>query len=188
MYGTAVYDEALFRRGYQRFVDGVMRHFRGRQQDLLVLDVAAGRAGTSSARSFGKPVPAAPFPKANVTRILWMDLQELVSIAKEAGDELLRAHASVAPAGASGKTSALIPTLVRRAVYSMGGGRPAALEAAVGSAQKVLTRRLERVNAEIPVISRHAHAVPLAQRSRWSHFWMIDPLDGETRGSARRTA
>ena len=180
LYGTAVYDEALFRRGYQRFVDGVMRHFKGRQQDLLVLDVAAGQGWDELCAFLGKPVPAAPFPKANVTRILWMDLQELVSIAKEAGDELLRAHASVAPAGASGKTSALIPTLVRRAVYSMGGGRPAALEAAVGSAQKVLTRRLERVNAEIPVVSRHAHAVPLAQRSRWSHFWMIDPLDGET--------
>jgi hypothetical protein len=45
-----------------------------------------------------------------------MDLQELVSIAKEAGHELLRAHASVAPAGTNGKTSALIPALVRRAV------------------------------------------------------------------------
>lgn len=179
LYGTAVFDEELFRRGYQRFVEGAMAHFKGRQQDLLVLDVAAGQGWGELCVFLGKPVPEIPFPKANVTRILWMDVQELVSIAKEAGHELLRAHASVAPAGANGKTSALIPTLVRKAVYSMGGGRPAALEAAVASAQKVLARRLERVNAEIPLVSRLAHAVPLSDRGRWSHFWLIDPLDGE---------
>ncbi len=179
LYGTSVFDEELFRRGYQRFVEGVMAHFKGRPQDLLVLDVAAGQGWGELCTFLGKPVPEIPFPKANVTRILWMDVQELVSIAKEAGHELLRAHASVAPAGVNGKTSALIPTLVRKAVYSMGGGRPAALEAAVASAQKMLARRLERVNAGMPVVSRQAHAVPLSDRSRWSHFWLIDPLDGE---------
>lgn len=179
LYGTAVFDEELFRRGYQRFVEGVLGHFKDRPHDLLVLDVAAGQGWAELCSFLGKPVPDMPFPKANVTRILWMDPKELVSIAKEAGHELLRAHASVAPAGANGKTSALIPTLVRKAVYSMGGGRPAALEAAVASAQRVLTRRLERVNAGIPVVSRQAHAVPPSDRGRWSHFWLIDPLDGE---------
>jgi hypothetical protein len=179
LYGTSVFDEELFRRGYQRFVEGVMAHFKGRPQDLLVLDVAAGQGWGELCTFLGKPVPEIPFPKANVTRILWMDVQELVSIAREAGHELLRAHASVAPAGAIGKTSALIPTLVRRAVYSIGGGRSAALEAAVASAQKVLTRRLERGHADIPVVSRQSHAVPLSDRGRWSHFWLIDPLDGE---------
>ena len=179
LYGTTVFDETLFRSGYQRFVDGVLDHFRDRPQDLLILDIAAGQGWDELCAFLGKPVPAVPFPKSNVTRILWMDLQALVSIAKEAGDELLRAHRSVALADSGGKSPALIPSLVRMAVYSLGGGRPSALETATAAAQKVLTRQLERLNAEIPVVSRQAHAAPLAERARWSHLWLTDPLDGE---------
>lgn len=179
LYGTAVFDEKLFRLGYQRFVDGVMDHFKGRPQDLLVLDIAAGQGWNELCAFLGKPVPAIPFPKANVTRITWMDLQELVSIAREAGQEVLRAHRSLTPPDAEGNTSALISTLVRKAVYSLGGGRPFALEAAATAALKVLTRRLQRLNADIPIISRQAHAVPPSDRARWNHFWLIDPLDGE---------
>jgi Sulfotransferase domain/Inositol monophosphatase family len=179
LYGTAVFDEELFRQGYQRFVDGVMDHFKSRRQDLLVLDVAAGEGWKELCAFLGKPVPQIPFPKANVTRILWMDLQELVSIAKEAGHELLRAHRSLAPTGGDTKASALIPTLLRKAVHSLGGGRPVALEAATAAAQKVLSRRLGKLNPQIPIVSRQAHGMPLTERSRWNHFWLIDPLDGE---------
>ena len=179
LYGTTVFDEQLFRRGYQRFVDGVLNHFKDRPQDLLILNVAAGEGWEELCAFLGKPVPEIPFPKANVTRIRWMDLQELVSIAKEAGQEVLRAHRGTEPAGGDGSTSALIPTLVRKAVYSLRGGRPYALEAAAAAASKVLARRLGRLNAEIPVVSRQAHAVPPSERGRWNHFWIVDPLDGE---------
>ena len=178
LYGTAVFDEALFRSGYQRFVAGVLDHFKDRSQHLLVLDVAAGEGWGELCAFMGKPVPTIPFPKSNVTRIQWMDLQSLVSIAKEAGDELLRTHRGMALADSDGKSPTLIPALVRKAVYSLSGGRPSALEA-TAAAQKLLTRRLERLNPEIQVISRHAHATPLSERGHWSHFWLIDPLDGE---------
>jgi 3'-phosphoadenosine 5'-phosphosulfate (PAPS) 3'-phosphatase len=185
LYGTAVFDEALFREGYQRFVDGVLNHFKGRPQDLLVLDVAAGQGWNELCAFLGKPVPATPFPKSNVTRIQWMDLQALVSIAKEAGDELLRAHRSLVTAKADGRSPALISALVRKAVHSLGGGGTSAPEAAE-AAHSLLTRRLERLNPEIPVISRHAHATPLEERGHWSHLWMIDALDGEAGfGTAR---
>ena len=176
LYGTSVFDDASFRSGYQRFVDGVLEYFKDRPQDLLILDVAAGQGWNELCAFLGKPVPAMPFPKSNVTRILWMDLQTLVSIAKEAGDELLRTHRSMATA--DGKSSPLIPALVRKAVHSLGGGRASASDAAA-AALKLLTRRLERLNPEIPIVSRHSHSAPLSERGRWSHLWMIDPLDGE---------
>jgi Sulfotransferase domain/Inositol monophosphatase family len=179
LYGTAVFDEALFRGGYQRFVDGVLAHFQGRPQDLLVLDVVAGQGWKELCTFLGTPVPRLSFPKTNVTRITWMDLQELSSIAREAGQELLRAHRSVAPASADGRSISLLPTLLRRAVYSVGGGRPFALEAAIAAAQKVFRRRLEKLNAEIPIASHQAYEVPHSDRGSWSHFWLIDPLDGE---------
>lgn len=177
LYGTTVFDEELFRRGYSRFVDGVLTHFKDRPQDLLVLDVAAGQGWPELCAFLGKPIPEVPFPKANVTRIQWMDLQALVSLALEAGQELLRAHASLAPAGSG--APAPISSLLRKTVYSLGGGRPYAMSAATAAAQKVLTRGLERLNPGIPVVLRAAHDVPLPERQRWNHFWLVDPLDGE---------
>lgn len=176
LYGTAVFDEALFRAGYARFVEGVLRHFQGRPGDLLVLDVAGGDGWDKLCAFLGKPVPELPFPKANVTRIRWMDLQQLVSIAREAGDALQRAHRGVAQAA---DDKLLFATLVRKAVSSWSGGRPAALESATTAAQHVLTRRLRQLNAEIPVVSRVDHGMAHDERLRWNHYWIIDPLDGD---------
>jgi hypothetical protein len=177
LYGTTVFDEDLFRRGYSRFVDGVLTYFENRPKDLLVLDVAAGQGWPELCTFLGKPVPEVPFPKANVTRIQWMDLQALVSIALEAGQELLRAHASLAPAGSGAPVP--ITSLLRKTVYSLGGGRPYAMSAATAAAQKVLARGLGRLNPEIPIVLRTMHEVPLPERQRWNHFWIVDPLDGE---------
>jgi hypothetical protein len=179
LYGTTVFDEALFRSGYLQFVEGVRRHFKDRPGDLLVLDVAGGDGWEALCTFLGKPVPEVPFPKANVTRIRWMDLQELVSIAKETGQELLRAHQSIAPVTTECGAPPLLPSLVRKTFNSLRGGRPGALETATASARKVLSRRLGKLNAEIPMISRQAHAAPLSERSQWNHFWIVDPLDGE---------
>jgi len=39
---------------------------------------------------------------------------------------------------------------------------------------------LNKLNPGIPVISHmSSHAVPYSERSKWNHFWLIDPLDGE---------
>lgn len=179
LYGTAVFDEPLFRRGYQRFVEGVKDYFRDRPQDLLILDVAGGEGWEKLCPFLGKPIPDMPFPKANVTRILWMDLQELVSIAREAGQEVLRAHRSLVREGGERGAPASISSLMRKTVYSLGGGRPFALESATAAASKVIGRRLERLNPEIPIVSRQSHGTPAADRKHWSHFWLVDPLDGE---------
>lgn len=124
LYGTAVFEEESFRRGYRRFVEGVMEHFAGRPQDLLVLDVAAGQGWPELCAFLGKPVPEIPFPKANVTRIQWMDLQSLVSVAREAGQVLLRAHRSMTPAGGDADAPAALSGLLRKTLQSLRGATP----------------------------------------------------------------
>lgn len=171
LYDTAVFDEAKFRAGYERFVAGVHHHFAGRPQDLLVLDVTAGQGWNELCAFLGRPVPQQPFPKANVTRIQWMDLQDLVSTAREAGRELLAAHRGLGPA--AGPAS-----LIRKTMYSLAGGRDFALQSASAASLKVLTRRLGRINGDIPLLAATSPEVPLAERARWNHFWLVDPLDG----------
>lgn len=171
LYDTAVFDEARFRAGYERFVAGVREHFAARPQDLLVLDVAAGQGWKELCAFLGKPVPQQPFPKANVTRIQWMDLQELVSIARDAGRELLAAHRGLLPAAGAA-------SLLRKTMYSLAGGRDFALQSATAASLRVLARRLARVNGEIPFVAATSPEVPLAERARWNHFWLVDPLDG----------
>ncbi len=43
---------------------------------------------------------------------------------------------------------------------------------------QVLLDGLRTLTPDIPVISEEAEPVPLSIRSKWSHVWLIDPLDG----------
>lgn len=171
LYDTPVFDEVRFRAGYERFVAGVLEHFRDRPHDLLVLDVAAGQGWNELCAFLGQPVPQQPFPKANVTRIQWMDLHELAATAREAGRELLVTHRGLRPAAGAA-------SLLRKTVYSLAGGRDFALQSASAASLKVLTRRLAGINGGIPLVAATSPGVPLADRARWNHFWLVDPLDG----------
>lgn len=171
LYGTAVFDEPQFRAGYERFVAGVLQHFKDRPQDLLVLDVAAGQGWPELCAFLGRPEPQQPFPKANVTRIQWMDLHELVSAAREAGRELIAVHRGLRADGGAA-------SLLRKTMYSLAGGRDFALQSATAASHKVLSRRLGRVNGDIPLVTATSPAAPPADRTRWNHFWLVDPLDG----------
>src|SRR5207247_6666629 len=90
LYGTDVYDEQKFISGYETFVRGVIEYFKNRPLDLLVIDIAGGDGWEKLCRFLGKPIPDAPFPKANVTQIRWIDIAHVVAIAREAGQEILR--------------------------------------------------------------------------------------------------
>lgn len=68
IYGTTVYDEAAFRRAYQRHYDQVAQYFAERPGDLLVLDVCGGEGWSKLCPFLGKPAPSAPFPRENVSR------------------------------------------------------------------------------------------------------------------------
>jgi 3'-phosphoadenosine 5'-phosphosulfate (PAPS) 3'-phosphatase len=184
IYGCKVFDEQKFRAGYDRFIHGVQDYFRGRPDKLLIMNVVAGDGWETLCPFLDEAIPDIPFPKANVTQIRWMNLDDLVDIAKEAGQEILRAHDILAAHPDSHEVFAhscikRFTAHFKRAVLNLRGGRPAALARATLAAQDVLIRRLNKLNPGIPVISDISHAVPYQERSKWNHFWLIDPLDGE---------
>ncbi|MFF7725345.1 sulfotransferase family protein [Streptomyces sp. NPDC008001] len=65
VYGCHAFCRERFRGVARRHVAGVLRHFAGRDDDLLVLDVAAGEGYERLAPFLGAPVPAEPFPRRN---------------------------------------------------------------------------------------------------------------------------
>ncbi len=92
LYGCTVFDEQKFLAGYEKFVSGVLEYFKNRPQDLLVINVVAGEGWEKLCPFLGKPVPEIPFPKANVTQITWMNIDDIVAVAKRAGRITLRAY------------------------------------------------------------------------------------------------
>ncbi len=179
LYGTTVFDTVKFGTGYERFVARVLEYFKDRPDDLLILDVTGGEGWEKLCPFLGKPIPDLPFPKANVTRIRWMDINALVRLAKEAGAVLLRAHVALQPDARRLAWHERIATLPRRVIYRLKGGRPHVLRAATETAHGLLAQGLTRLNPDIPVITSRHHDVPYAERCKWNHFWLVDALDGE---------
>jgi fructose-1,6-bisphosphatase/inositol monophosphatase family enzyme len=176
LYGTNIFDEQSFAAGYERFVAGVREYFRQRPGDLLELNVSAGEGWEKLCPFLDRPVPDAPFPKANVTSIRWMAIEDLVAAAEAAGRELLKHYAgSVAPAAASLRPPAAA-TVLDRALRAALRRDPA--EAAAQAAQRILVTALRRLAPAIEVISPLAPAPAFEQRRHWNHVWLVDPLDG----------
>jgi 3'-phosphoadenosine 5'-phosphosulfate (PAPS) 3'-phosphatase len=181
IYDSTVFEERKFAAGYDRFVGGVLEHFRDRPGKLLVINVAAGDGWEKLCPFLGKPVPDIPFPKANVTRIQWMQVTDLLEAARRAGALLLRTEAALrrdpAPP-AEGVT--LFAPLVKRMkalLVDARGGRDGALARAAREAHESLVASLAKLNPDIPIIS--ALSTPAyEERRKWSHYWLVDPLDG----------
>jgi fructose-1,6-bisphosphatase/inositol monophosphatase family enzyme len=168
LYGTVVFDEEKFRAGYDRFVAGVMDYFKDRPQDLLVIDVTAGEGWEKLCPFLGKAVPDQPFPKANVTQITWLKVEDIIAIAEAAGQKLLRARRQMTSSNP-----------VTRLWLAMRGGKAAALRRATASARRVIEDGLKKLNGAIPVLARGSDVPPYAERAKWNHLWLADPLDGE---------
>ncbi len=45
-------------------------------------------------------------------------------------------------------------------------------------AHRLILDSLLRLTPEIPVLSEESAAIPFAQRTGWSRYWLVDPLDG----------
>jgi 3'(2'), 5'-bisphosphate nucleotidase len=52
------------------------------------------------------------------------------------------------------------------------------LTAADLASHQAIVAGLKQLTPAIPVLSEESAALPFAERSRWSRFWLIDPLDG----------
>lgn len=46
------------------------------------------------------------------------------------------------------------------------------------AAHHLLLAGLQQLTPEIPVLSEEAADIPLTERSRWTRWWLVDPLDG----------
>lgn len=85
-------------------------------------------------------------------------LPAVVSLAQHAGDAILRIYPQ------------------DFAVKRKGDDSP--LTAADIAAHHCIMDGLEKLSPEIPCLSEEGADIPFAERSRWSRFWLIDPLDG----------
>lgn len=182
LYGCTVFDEERFQGGYAKFTSGAYQYFRDRPQDLLVMDIAAGEGWEKLCVFLGVPIPDTPFPRANVTRIRWLDINKIIEIARQAGDEIMRAHDIVTANPANKETSnaggkGIATKVLNRARYALMGGADRIQDAAINRAGRIIRRRLEKLYPDIPCISRQDNTAPYSERRDWNHFWLIDPLD-----------
>jgi 3'-phosphoadenosine 5'-phosphosulfate (PAPS) 3'-phosphatase len=183
LYGCTAFDEQKFRSGYQRFVAGVSEYFKDRPADLLVIDVAAGEGWEKLCPFLGKPVPDAPFPKANVTRIRWINVNDVVAVAQRAGNEILRAYELECGDYEGYKRTRTGPMrplryLFDKAGHALWGNHVQALQAAIRTAGETISLGLKKLQPDIPVLSRLENPVPYPQRRGWNHLWLVDPFDG----------
>ena len=183
LYGCNVYDEAKFSKGYDDFVAGVQAYFKDRPGKLLIMNVVAGDGWEKLCPFLDRSQPDIPFPKANVTRIRWMKIDDLMAIAREAGAPLSRMHRVMAGDNSASLAAPWdwIKQLGARlevAYLDLRGGRSYGLDWASHQAHDVLVNRLSSLNENIPIISRLGPVPPYQERYKWNHFWLVDPLDG----------
>ena len=168
LYGTAVFDEDKFRAGYEKFVNDVYIYFMDRPQDLLVMDVTAGDGWEKLCPFLGKSFPEVPFPKANVTQITWININDIVELAKQAGYIHLRAYRQTRRSDLLGK-----------ALTALRGGASGTLRRSRLAAHDMINGGLKKFKTEIPILSRLDIPAPYSTRVKWNHVWLVDPLDGE---------
>jgi 3'(2'), 5'-bisphosphate nucleotidase len=82
----------------------------------------------------------------------------VVGIARRAGREILDVYGTDFEARAKADASPLTEADLR--------------------AHRLICEELSRLSPQLPVLSEEAADIPFAERSRWSRYWLVDPLDG----------
>ena len=182
LYGCTVFDEEKFRRGYTNFTTGVYQYFKSRPQDLLIMDITAGDNWEELCTFLGTPIPEVPFPRANVTQIRWLDINEIIAVARKAGNEIVRAHELTHGFHAGRekpvtKSHGAAKSVFEKARHVLQGGSDGIQQKAIKKVERIINKRLKELNHKIPVISRRNKIPPYSERRNWNHFWLIDPLD-----------
>jgi 3'-phosphoadenosine 5'-phosphosulfate (PAPS) 3'-phosphatase len=167
LYGCTTFERDKFLSGYEEFVRGVLEYFKNRPHDLLVINVTAGDGWERLCPFLSQPVPDIPFPKANVTQITWMNINDIVAVAKRAGQIMLRAYRQGQKRG-----------MIRKTLRALRGGDAAAQRRATLAAHDVIVDGLKKLSATTPVLSREHSSVPYPERAKWNHIWLVAPLDG----------
>jgi 3'(2'), 5'-bisphosphate nucleotidase len=87
-----------------------------------------------------------------------IEFGDICRIAREAGDAIMEVYAGEFDVELKGDNSPL--TRADKASH------------------EVIVEGLQRVCPEIPILSEEGRDVPYAERSLWTRFWLVDPLDG----------
>ena len=182
LYECTVFNEQKFRRGYENFTSSVHQYFKNRPHDLLVMDIAAGDDWEKLCSFLNVPIPDIPFPRANVTRIRWLDINEIIAVAQKAGNEILRVHKIVQTnneeqQGRKTKQRGIANIAFERARYVVLGGADGIQRSVIKRVDRIISKSLKELNPYIPVISRQNNSTSYSQRRKWNHFWLVDPLD-----------
>lgn len=185
LYDCFVFDPEKYANGYRRFVNGVLDYFRDRPQDLLVMDLCGGENWEKLCAFLDKPVPDIPFPLTNVSAIQWMNIENIVSTAKQAGQEIIRIYGKDPRNRHNDSKSVLLSRIHAGAgtVFAklgMSGHRDnnRRLQKATRISDKIILRGLKKMNPSIPVVSPGNADIPFSERMNWGHAWLVDPLDG----------
>ena len=88
-------------------------------------------------------------------------INELLSIAREAGEAILKIYNDPEKSGSVIFKSDQSP-----------------LTLADEASNEVITKRLNAFRPEIPVLSEEGRYIPFGERKNWEYFWCVDPLDG----------
>lgn len=86
-------------------------------------------------------------------------LPELLSIARRAGEDIMAVYAS-----------ADIGTTVK--------ADDSPLTLADVASHRTIATGLATLTPDIPILSEEAADIPYSERSQWTKFWLVDPLDG----------
>lgn len=86
-------------------------------------------------------------------------LPQVVEIARQAGESIMRLYAEVNPAVEYKRDNSPLT------------------QADLGS-HRIIDEGLQRLTPEWPILSEESKEIPFEQRSGWQRFWLVDPLDG----------
>jgi len=87
-----------------------------------------------------------------------LNISSLLSLAREAGEAILRFHGTEAGVEAKADDSPL--TLADKASH------------------EIIVAGLRELTPDIPIISEESAAAEHGERRHWTQFWLVDPLDG----------
>jgi len=185
LYGCFAFEPDKYASGYTRYVDGVLDYFKDRPKDLLVVDICGGEQNWVELCTFlGRPVPDIAFPVTNVSAIQWMNIQNIVSLARQAGQQVNKLyrknsrHRHTNPdigqpnrlrAGLSGIFSSF---------RDPGQQDNARLQKAIKISNQIIIDGLKKMNPAIPIITPENTDIPFPERMNWGHVWLVDPLNG----------
>ena len=87
-----------------------------------------------------------------------IDVQDIVTIAKEAGDAIMQVYTQDFEVEYKQDSSPL--TLADK------------------KANDIIEDGLNQLSVNLPILSEEGKEIPYEDRKHWEYFWLVDPLDG----------